>query len=71
MLNVRYLIIVCDQANHECPTTWPGAFTRLVWIFDDPAASQGTDSDRTAKFRDVRDQIHARIKAWLTEVRQG
>jgi arsenate reductase len=67
-LPVRYLVIVCDNANRECPTTWPGAFSRLVWLFDDPAACEGTDAERLQKFRTVRDQIHARIRAWLPSV---
>jgi arsenate reductase len=70
-LPVRYLIIVCDHANRECPTTWPGAFSRLVWLFDDPAACQGTDDERLEKFRTVRDQIRARIREWLPSVRNG
>jgi arsenate reductase (thioredoxin) len=70
VLKVGFLIIVCDQANKECPTTWPGAFTRLVWLFDDPAACQGTEAERLEKFRAVRDQIHGRIRAWLPQVRR-
>ena len=69
-LPVRYLVIVCDNANRECPSTWPGAFTRLVWLFDDPAACQGTDDERLEKFRLVRDQIATRIKAWLPQARK-
>lgn len=67
VLNVRYLIIVCDQANNECPTTWPGALSRLVWLFEDPAAATGSEETRLAKFREVRDAIQAKIRAWLHE----
>jgi len=70
-LLVKHLIIVCDQASRECPTTWPGASSRLVWLFDDPAACQGTDEERLAKFRAIRDQIQARIRDWLPSVRKA
>jgi arsenate reductase len=64
---VRYLIIVCDRADRECPTAWPGAFTRLAWPFEDPAACKGDHTERLAKFRAVRDQIHSKIKTWLAD----
>jgi arsenate reductase len=70
VLKVSHLIIVCDHANRECPTAWPGVFSRLVWLFDDPAACAGNEDERLAKFRTVRDQIHARINSWLEESRR-
>ena len=33
--------------------------------FEDPAACQGTEEECLDKFSQVRDQIEARIKAWL------
>jgi arsenate reductase len=41
---------------------------RLHWPFEDPAKFQGTDEEKLAKFREVRDQIDANIKAWLLEI---
>ena len=40
---------------------------RLHWPFDDPAAVRGTEVERLAKFREVRDQIDARVQGWLVE----
>jgi arsenate reductase len=34
----QYLITVCDDAEKNCPTTWPGVSNRLHWHFEDPAA---------------------------------
>jgi arsenate reductase len=62
----QYLITVCDDAEKNCPSTWPGISKREHWSFDDPAAFEGTDEEILAKFRVVRDQIEARIKAWIT-----
>ncbi len=67
-LPVRYLIIVCGDADKSCPTVWPGVLQRLVWLFDDPAAAQGTEEQKLAKFREIRDQIQARIRNWLAEL---
>lgn len=59
------VITVCDRAAQRCPTTWPGALVRLHWPFEDPAAFEGDDAAKLAKFREVRDQIERRIRAWL------
>jgi arsenate reductase len=58
------LIIVCDGAAKACPAVWPGTTGRLLWPFDDPAAAEGTEEERLAKFREVRDQIDAKIREW-------
>ena len=61
----QHLITVCDDADKNCPTTWPGISKRQHWSFEDPAAFEGTDDAKLAKFRQVRDQIEARIKEWV------
>ena len=63
----QYLITVCDDADKNCPTVWPGVNTRMHWSFEDPAAFQGTDDEKLEKFRQIRDLIEARIKSWLLE----
>lgn len=63
----QYLVTVCDDADKNCPTTWPGVNTRMHWSFQDPAAAEGTEAEKLAKFREIRDQIEAKVKAWLTE----
>lgn len=63
----QYLITVCDDADKNCPTVWPGVNVRLHWSFEDPAAFEGADETKLAKFRQVRDQIEQRIKTWLAE----
>lgn len=61
-----YVITVCDSANERCPI-FPGGTTRIHWSFDDPSQATGTDRDRLNTFRRVRDDISARIRAWLTD----
>ncbi len=60
-----YLITVCDRAEARCPI-FPGVGQRLFWPFDDPAAFEGSSAAQLAKFREVRNQIAARIREWLT-----
>ena len=57
-------ITVCDDAREACPF-FPGAQTQLHWSFDDPSAASGTDDERLAVYRRVRDEIGARIRAEL------
>jgi len=63
----QYLITVCDDAEKNCPTVWPGVNQRLHWYFEDPAAFQGTEEQKLSKFRQVRDQIEKKVKAWIAE----
>jgi arsenate reductase len=66
-MNIRYLIIVCDKAEKTCPKAFPGVLVRIFWPFDDPAAAVGSQEEKLAKFREVRDQIKGQIKSWLTK----
>ncbi len=59
-----YLITVCSRAEERCPI-FPGMGQRLHWPFDDPAASTGTEEEKLAAFRKVRDQIEIKVKSWL------
>jgi len=61
---VDCLITVCDDANERCPIV-PGIRKRLHWSFEDPSRATGTDEERLAVFRRVRDQIEARLSEWL------
>ena len=63
----QYLVTVCDDADRNCPTVWPGVSNRMHWSFQDPAAVEGSDEEKMAKFREVRGLIEAKIKSWLAE----
>ncbi len=62
----QYLITVCDDADKNCPTTWPGVTKRMHWSFEDPARFEGTEEEKLAKFREVRDLIRQRIQDWVS-----
>jgi arsenate reductase (thioredoxin) len=60
------VITVCEKAEEQCPTI-PDVSTRMYWPFEDPAAFQGTEEEKLAKFREIRDKINEKTKAWLKE----
>ncbi len=66
-LHFHYLITLCDDAEKNCPATWPGVNQRLHWSFEDPGAFEGSDQEKLAKFREVRDRIEDQIKSWIAE----
>jgi arsenate reductase len=51
-----YVLTVCDNAKESCPL-YPGHTTRLHESFEDPAAALGSEEERLAAFRRVRDKI--------------
>ena len=59
-----YVITVCDDANEACPF-FPGARERLHWSFEDPSKAEGSEENRLAVFRSVRDRIRDRVQAEL------
>jgi arsenate reductase len=61
-----HVITVCDDANEACPF-FPGAKTRLHWSFEDPSQADGTEDERLAVFRLVRDRIRDRVQAELVD----
>jgi arsenate reductase len=61
-----YVITVCDQAAETCPI-FPGKAQRIHWSFPDPAAVQGSDAEILASFTSVRDDLEAKLTAWVNE----
>ncbi|MBI1882824.1 MAG: arsenate reductase ArsC [Chlamydiae bacterium] len=58
-----YVITVCDNANESCPT-FPGASKRLHWPFPDPPHDVKVTEEVIDEFREVRDMIHEKFKAF-------
>ncbi|MHC5072918.1 MAG: arsenate reductase ArsC, partial [Planctomycetota bacterium] len=59
---VDTVITLC--AEEVCPVVSAGT-KRLHWPLPDPAATGGSEAQRLSAFREVRDLLHVRIKAWL------
>jgi len=62
-----YLITVCNIAEKNCPTVFPGVGERIHWSFEDPAVYEGSEEEKLNKFREIRDAIEKRIKDWIAE----
>lgn len=62
-----YVITVCDDAGHNCPNFHGKVGKRVHIGFPDPAEAIGTDEEKMAVFRNVRDDIRTKF----TEFYQG
>jgi arsenate reductase len=60
------VITVCDDAAENCPV-WLGKGKRVHLGFPDPAKVEGTDEEKLATFRSVRDAMAAQVPALLAE----
>jgi len=56
-----FVITVCNAAREACPV-FPSALYQLHWSFEDPAAAAGTEEERLAVFRKVRDEIREQVR---------
>jgi arsenate reductase len=63
-----YVITVCDNAKESCPV-FMGAAKRLHHSFDDPPPpSAGTDDERMAIFRRVRDELRTYLRKFASSL---
>ena len=51
-----YVLTVCDNAKESCPI-FPGQAIRIHQSFEDPAELQGSNEERLALFRRIRDEL--------------
>ncbi len=64
------VVTLCGDAAEHCPL-WLGG-GRVVHIgFPDPAAATGTEEERMAVFREVRDAIREQVIALLASPQEG
>jgi arsenate reductase len=69
-MSPNYLIITMKADEEHRPRVFPGMQHKLEWPFDDPCQVDGTDEEKLAAFRRVRDQIDERVRARLKEMQQ-
>lgn len=60
---VETVVTVCGNADQACPM-FPGQVNRHHWGFDDPAHAEGSDDEKFAMFRRVRDEIKRVFEAY-------
>jgi arsenate reductase len=61
---IETVITVCGVADQACPV-FPGQVNRHHWPFDDPAHAVGTDEEKLAVFRRVRNEIRRTLDAYV------
>lgn len=57
-----YVVTVCDDADKNCPNFRGKVGKRLHIGFPDPAKATGTDDEKIAVFRRVRDDIRSKFR---------
>jgi len=61
------VVTVCDDAAENCPL-WLGKEKRVHLGFPDPARAEGTDEEKLAAFRSVRDAIAQKVPELLGQM---
>ena len=56
-----FVLTVCDNAKESCPI-YPGHANRLHRNFEDPATAQGSEQERLAVFRRIRDELREYLR---------
>ncbi|MEW6468419.1 MAG: arsenate reductase ArsC [Bacteroidota bacterium] len=59
------VITVCDEASAERCPVFPGGGAKLHWGFPDPSAFEGSEEEKLARTRQVRDAIRKKIEEFL------
>jgi arsenate reductase len=63
-----YVITLCSQADEACPVFFGGT-KKIHMGFPDPAEAAGTDEEKLATFRKVRDLIRDQVIGFLAKQR--
>jgi len=63
-----YVISVCHESDTKGCPIFPGPTKRLHWSFPDPSRVEGTQEEKLAQVRKIRDAIRDRVESWCGEV---
>lgn len=61
-----FVFTVCDNAAGEVCPYWPGQPMTAHWGLDDPAAVEGSDTEKWLAFRRTFSQLESRIKIFTS-----
>lgn len=62
---IDFIFTVCGNAAGETCPVWPGKPTSAHWGIPDPAAVEGSESERRKAFRIAFDSLAARIRRFV------
>ena len=60
-----FVVTVCDNARESCPL-WPGQPIVAHWGSPDPAAVEGSDSEKYRAFKEVAFEINRRLQLFTS-----
>jgi arsenate reductase (thioredoxin) len=64
----NYVVTVCDAKNSQRCPVFPGLSKRIAWDFEDPSSFTGSEEDKLAQTRSVRDKIKMAVEKLVTEI---
>jgi arsenate reductase len=64
--HLDFVFTVCDNAAGEVCPYWPGQPMTAHWGLEDPAAAEGSDTDKWLAFRKTFSQLESRIKIFTS-----
>ena len=63
---LNFVFTVCDNAAGEVCPVWPGQPMTAHWGIPDPAAAEGTDTQKSLAFREAFRSLESRLKAFTS-----
>jgi arsenate reductase len=64
-----YVITLCDEAAAERCPFFPGITQRLHWSFPAPSQFGGSEEEKLAEIRKIRDSIRQKIEEWAPRIK--
>jgi arsenate reductase len=64
LMTMDIIVTLCGNAEMSCPRT-PPEIRRLHWPVKDPVGTKGTEEKIMNEFRQARDDIHQRVRAFI------
>ena len=63
---IDFIFTVCDNAAGEVCPIWPGKPMTAHWGIADPAAAEGTETEKASAFRKAMKELETRIKLFTS-----
>ena len=57
----NFVVTVCDEASAQRCPIFPGVRQRIMMSFEDPSTLQGTDEEKIAKIKTIKDKIKQEV----------
>jgi arsenate reductase (thioredoxin) len=65
-----YVVTLCDEAAAERCPFFPGITQRLHWSFAAPSQFGGSEEEKLAEIRKIRDAIRQKIEEWAFTIKK-